>query len=139
VSDIERMAREMAARRPRRPGTGLMQPASGAGQLLPAADTALTIETVRIRQITTAPLAHHGVRTPLRPTFDDHFRLSLTRWQSAGLALAIAALVVGALGMAASGWVAAYHWSCRTGLATTYCAPLSAPAPQAPMRPEIPT
>ncbi|HXF87042.1 MAG TPA: hypothetical protein VNK48_01650 [Xanthobacteraceae bacterium] len=92
-----------------------------------------------MRQITTVPLPQQGVRAPFRPTFDDHFRLTLTRWQSAGLTVAIAALVVGALGMAASGWVAAYHWSCRTGFATTYCTPASTPVPQAPALPEIPT
>ncbi len=140
-SYIERAAREMAARRPRRPGAALNRPIGGTTQLLPAGHTTLTVEMARMRQVTTVPLpgapVPPGVRAPFRPTFDDHFRLTLTRWQSAGLAVAIAALVVGALGMAASGWVAAYHWSCRAGLATTYCAPPPAPSPSP--RPEIPT
>jgi hypothetical protein len=76
-------------------------------------------------------------RQAFRPSFDDHFRLTLTPLQSGLVTIAITALVVGALGMAASGWVAAHHWSCRTGLMTSYCAPAPAPKPFA--LPEIPT
>jgi hypothetical protein len=137
LSYIERLAREMADRRPRRPASAAARPA-----VHPVGDTTLTVQTDRMRQL--APMAVPGAlpqsgpaRAAFRPTFDDHFRLTLTRWQSAGMAVAIAALVVGALGMAASGWVAAYHWSCRAGLATNYCAPATAPEPLA--LPEIPT
>jgi hypothetical protein len=141
LSYIERTAREMAARRPRRPGAAQARPFAGATQVLPGGDTTLTVAAVRMRQTTTAPMPgaqlQRGARAPFRPTFDDNFRLTLTRWQSAGLAVAIAALVVGALGMAASGWVAAYHWSCRAGLATSYCAPPPLPSPSVPS--EIPT
>jgi hypothetical protein len=71
-----------------------------------------------------------------RPMFDDHFHLSLTNQQSLILAVVILALVIGALGMAANGWVAAHDWSCRLGL-VEYCPPSSPPKPLAP--PEIPS
>ncbi|HWP25405.1 MAG TPA: hypothetical protein VNL39_03585 [Xanthobacteraceae bacterium] len=118
----------------------MTQPVSGGVRPPPVSDATLKVEAVRMRQITAVPLpGTQAGRAPFRPTFDDHFRFALTGWQSAGLTVAIAALVVGALGMAASGWVAAYHWSCRTGLATTYCTPVSTPHPQTPALPDIPT
>lgn len=71
-----------------------------------------------------------------RPMFDDHFRIALTGAQSLVISVAIIALLIGAFGMAANGWVAAHDWSCRLGL-VNYCPPSAAPKPLAP--PEIPT
>ena len=73
----------------------------------------------------------------VRPMFDDHFRLALSGWQSAGVTVAIFAFVIAAFGMAASGWATAHDWTCRVGLATTYCPAPPATKPLAP--PEIPT
>ena len=61
-------------------------------------------------------------------------KLSLTRMQSLGLTLAIVGLVLGAFGVAASGFVAAHGWSCRTGLIRHTCPA----APRAPLRTDIP-
>jgi hypothetical protein len=72
-----------------------------------------------------------------RPMFDDHFRLALTGIQSLVLAIVTFALVIGALGMAANGWVTSHDWSCRVGLLVKSCPTIDIPKPMAP--PEIPT
>jgi hypothetical protein len=64
-------------------------------------------------------------------------RLLLTGWQSIGLIIVIVSFLVAAAGMAASGFVAAHDWGCKTGFVKRACAP--APSmPTAPPRPEIP-
>jgi hypothetical protein len=64
----------------------------------------------------------------------EQVRLTLTGLQSFGLTLAIIGLVLGACGVAASGFVAAHGWSCRTGLIRHTC-----PAPpRPPLRADIP-
>ena len=61
-------------------------------------------------------------------------RLTLTRLQSFGLVVAIVCITLGAVGVAASGLVAAHQWGCRTGMIEAAC-PAPPPAPQ---RPDIP-
>lgn len=73
--------------------------------------------------------APHVIRTT------EQVRLTLTGMQSFGLAVAILGLIVGACGVAASGFVAAHGWSCRTGVIRHTC---PAPPPRAPARPDIP-
>jgi hypothetical protein len=64
-------------------------------------------------------------------------RVLLTGWQSLGLIVVIVGFLVAALGMAASGFVAAHEWGCKAGWVKRYCAP--APAmPKLPARPDIP-
>jgi hypothetical protein len=72
-----------------------------------------------------------------RPMFDDQFRLALTGIQSLVLAIVTFAFVIGALGMAANGWVTTHDWSCRVGLLVKSCPPIDIPKPIMP--PEIPT
>jgi hypothetical protein len=67
----------------------------------------------------------------------DKVRVSLSAWQSIGLILVILGFVIGALGVAAHGWVAANEWGCRVGLVKDYCPP-PPPAPKAPARADIP-
>ena len=43
-------------------------------------------------------------------------RIRLTGWQSIGLIIVILSFLVGAAGMAASGFVAAHDWGCKVGL-----------------------
>ena len=71
----------------------------------------------------------------IRQPFDDHFRLTLTKLQTALLASAVFALVLVAAGMAANAWLAAQDWGCRTGL-TTDC---SSTIPRPIARPEFPS
>lgn len=73
----------------------------------------------------------------LRPLFDDQFRLSLTRLQTAGAALAICVLVIGAAFLTARTWIVAQDWSCRTGVMTRLCPPVA--MPKAKPLPELPT
>ena len=78
-----------------------------------------------------------NVAAALRPLFDDQFRLPLTRLQSAGAALGIFALVIGASALTARTWIVAYDWTCRAGLAARICPPVAMPKP--PALPELPT
>jgi hypothetical protein len=90
---------------------------------------------------TQTKLTASAAAAALRPLFDDQFRLSLTRWQSAGAAVAIVALAISACGLATHTWMTAHDWSCRTGLATKYCpssAPVIKPTPVRPT-PDFPT
>jgi hypothetical protein len=71
------------------------------------------------------------------PMQGDRLRLALTGGQSFALVLLLLALLIGASGVAVSGWVAAHEWSCRVGLTTRYC-PAASPAPRPPVRSDIP-
>jgi len=73
----------------------------------------------------------------MRPMFDDTFRLTLTKGQSAVTAAAIGLFVLAALGIAAYSWVVAHDWSCRVGLVEKCCPPGLPPKPLP--RPEIPS
>jgi hypothetical protein len=68
----------------------------------------------------------------------DRLRLALTGGQSFALVLLLLALLIGASGVAVSGWVAAHEWSCRVGLTTRYCPAASPETPRPPMRSDIP-
>ena len=59
----------------------------------------------------------------------EQVRLTLTRGQSFAVTLALLGLVVGALGVAASGFVAAHGWGCRAGVVRSAC-PAPPPRPQ---------
>jgi hypothetical protein len=109
-------------------------------QIKPAARFKLVAQldpmTIASPAASAAPAQSKITPPAFRPMFDDHFRLALTNRQSLILAVAILALVIGAFGMAAHGWVTAHDWSCRLGL-VDYCPPSSLPIPLAP--PEIPS
>ena len=65
----------------------------------------------------------------------EQARLTLTRWQSFALTLAIIGIAIGSFGVAASGFVAAHEWGCRTGMIRSACPPPPSPPPR---RPDIP-
>jgi hypothetical protein len=66
----------------------------------------------------------------------DRIRVSMTFWQSLGAFIVVLCLMVGTLGVAAFGFIAAHDWGCRTGLIKVYCAPAPGSRPIA--RPDIP-
>ena len=67
----------------------------------------------------------------------ESVRLNLSRWQSIGLIIIVLSFLIGAAGIAASGFVAAHDWGCRAGWVKSNC-PAPAPEPKAPARPDIP-
>jgi hypothetical protein len=101
-----------------------MHARSAAAEVAPAADIA----------------TYDQVAAPVAQTIHvqgDRLRVKLTGGQSFALVLLLLALLIGASGVAVSGWVAAHEWSCRVGLTTRYC-PAAAPAPRPPVRSDIP-
>lgn len=101
--------------------------ATAADQLAPAVPTAeQPTPVVEVRR--------HDIMAPAAP---GTTRVLLTGWQSIGLVLVIAGFLVAAMGMAASGFVALHDWGCKTGSVKRGCAP-PPPAPQPPVRPDIP-
>ena len=64
-------------------------------------------------------------------------RVKLSGWQSVGLIVVILGFLVGAAGIAASGFVAAHDWGCKVGLVQSSCPP-PPPVPKPPARPDIP-
>ena len=65
----------------------------------------------------------------------DRIRVSMTRWQSLGVFLLVLCFLIGALGVAAFGFIAAHEWGCRSGLIQWHC---SAVPGARPPRPDIP-
>jgi len=72
------------------------------------------------------------------PAHGERVRFSLSFWQSLGLLLTIAGLLLGAAGIAAHGLVTAHEWGCKVGWAKAYCPAPPPPAPAPPPRPDIP-
>jgi hypothetical protein len=107
----------------------------------PAAGPAIHARTAAAEVAPAADIATYDqVAAPLAQTIHvqgDRLRLALTGGQSFALVLLLLALLVGASGVAVSGWVAAHEWSCRVGLTTRYC-PAASPAPRPPARSDIP-
>ena len=66
----------------------------------------------------------------------DKIRVSMTRWQSLGVLLVVLCFLVGALGVAAFGFIAAHDWGCRSGLIQWHCS--GVPGAQPPSRSDIP-
>lgn len=64
-------------------------------------------------------------------------RILLTGWQSIGLIVVLVSFLVAAAGLAASGFVTAHDWGCKTGAIKSSC-PLPPAPPKAPPRPDIP-
>lgn len=68
-------------------------------------------------------------------TGTDQRRLTLSKWQTAGAVIAVVCIVIGAVGMATYGYVAAREWGCKTGAFQSGCPAMQA---QPPARPDIP-
>jgi hypothetical protein len=76
--------------------------------------------------------APHAVRVT------DQFRLSMSRWQSFGAVIVVLAILLGASGIAAYGWVIAHDWGCRIGVIKSYCPASPAGPAVRPPRADIP-
>jgi hypothetical protein len=101
-----------------------------AEQLKPSTDAAPAAEIKPTEQTRILPPV-------ISSSSDDQVRLTLSTWQSLGLGVTIFAVLLGAFGAAAYGWVTAHDWSCRAGLVTTYC-PTPSSVPKISARPELP-
>jgi hypothetical protein len=66
----------------------------------------------------------------------DRIRVKMTRWQSLGMLLVVLCFMIGALGVAAFGFIAAHDWGCRAGLTQYYCS--AVPGARPPSRSDIP-
>jgi len=93
------------------------------------------------------PVAHHARHTAAAADVPDalaaqlirvpdRIRISLSRWQSLGAVIVALGIMIGALGVAAYGFVATHEWGCRTGLIQTYCPAM--PGTPSMRRPDIP-
>ncbi len=67
----------------------------------------------------------------------ERVRVRMSFWQSLALVAVVIGLLIGAVGIAISGLVAAHEWGCRTNLLQQYCPP-PPPAPKPPVRFDIP-
>ena len=61
----------------------------------------------------------------------DQTRLTLSRWQTVGAVIVVLAIVIGAIGMATYGYVAARDWGCKTGTFQSGCPAANVPPPRA--------
>jgi hypothetical protein len=66
----------------------------------------------------------------------DRIRVSMTGWQALGAIIVVLCLMIGALGLAAFGFIAVHDWGCRGGLFQSHCA--AAPGGRPAVRSDIP-
>ncbi|WP_068023302.1 hypothetical protein [Rhodoplanes sp. Z2-YC6860] len=71
---------------------------------------------------------NHDIGTEMSETYvaptiqmPDRIRVSMTGWQSLGALIVVLCLIVGSLGIAALGFIAAHDWGCRAGLFQSNC------------------
>lgn len=76
--------------------------------------------------------AAHAIHIP------ERLRLSLSPWQSIGAIIVVLAIIIGASGLAAYGWVVAHDWGCRIGAIKSYCPAAPANPATRPPRTDIP-
>ena len=77
-----------------------------------------------------------GNTSPQQVTPAEPVRVSLTRGQAVAAIVTAAGIAIGAIGIAACGYVAARDWGCRTGAFDSGCPVL--PMPELPPRFDIP-
>jgi len=65
-----------------------------------------------------------GVQIP------DRIRVSMTRWQKLGVLLVVLCFMIGALGVAAFGFIAVHDWGCRSGFIDSHCATVPGARPR---------
>jgi hypothetical protein len=138
---LDRAARELSDRNPNdgpaaastdATVTAMPQPAVTSAAELPSPGEVPPTVVADTPRVAAPPPAAVPLHVPVEKV---GFRLSF--WQSIGLVLVILVLLVGSIGIAVSGLVAAHEWGCRTGIVKQYCPP-PPPAPKPPVRTDIP-
>lgn len=81
--------------------------------------------------VASAPAAPRGPIPVTVPVAEGPRRFKLSAWQSIGAFFGVLSLLIGAAGLAASGFASAHEYGCRAGFVTAYCPP----KPVAPARP----
>ncbi len=108
------------------------------GELAPVAPSVVPEPPVIDREmIRTEVFAAMSGFNPLAPQVDHDIEqtgLKLSALQTVGALIILLSVIVGAIGMATYGYVAASEWGCKTGTFKNGC-PLPPPAPH---RPDIP-
>jgi hypothetical protein len=82
-----------------------------------------------VRTVSHRVVQHHGDASDMSDAYavpsiqlPDRVRLSMTAWQSLAAIIVVLCFMVGTLGVAAFGFIAAHDWGCRTGLIESHCA-----------------
>jgi hypothetical protein len=96
-----------------------------------------------VRTVQHRAVHHHDIGAEVSEAYaapsiqiPDRIRVSMTRWQAFGAVIVVLCLMVGALGLAAFGFIAVHDWGCRAGLIQSNCA--AAPGGRPGMRSDIP-
>jgi len=95
------------------------------------------VAVTTLAPVAAVPQIAPALDVPYRAVPVEKLRLRMSFWQTLGLAVVILALLVGATGIAVSGFVAVHEWGCRTKLLQQYCPP-PPPEPKPPARFDIP-
>jgi hypothetical protein len=87
---------------------------------------------------------HRGAASENSDTFvapsiqiPDRMRIAMTGWQSLGVLLIVLCFMIGTMGVAAFGFIAAHDWGCRAGLIQSHCTAVPGVRPATP-RSDIP-
>ena len=96
------------------------------------------VRTVQHRAVHHHDMGAEVSETYVAPTIQmpDRIRVSMTRWQALGAVIVVLCLMVGALGLAAFGFIAVHDWGCRANLIQSNCA--APPGGRPGMRSDIP-
>jgi hypothetical protein len=90
---------------------------------------AVSLDIIRARGA--AAIADALAPPALARSTSEQTRLMLSTAQAAGAIVVVAAIVIGAVGMATYGYVAYRDWGCKTGASQSGCPVLPAPPPRA--------
>jgi hypothetical protein len=135
---LDRAALEIAGRKP-----GAAEPPKGTPDVSAGERAKAVTETKPAALPTPAQVTVPATRVTLGParktSIDGRIRIRLTAMQSFGAFIVAVALIVSAIGLAATGWAAAHDWSCQLGWIPAKVCPVNS-GPKTPTRTtDIPT
>jgi hypothetical protein len=134
--DVDALAlldRDLSDRKPSEPGAEGDQAATAAREVKAVDQFTPVVPALEARPLTPMQSVAIPTRWPA-----EKVRVSLSIWQSLAVLAIIVSVLVGAIGLAAQGWVAVNEWGCRIGTQTASCPPPPPPPPAPPPRPDIP-